>query len=464
MILNYKNIDEIDSKINTIDSAYKKNGGVTRGDWDKKFQQIKDEEKIREDLNSELKKIANDKLPFIILSNEIKKLSKQIKIEEDYKKIVKFADTLKLDVIQNILCAEIKNLVLDDKTIKSIDNKIKSKVPNNKIILDLSNEQIGLMSYQINKINNFDKTKIIQLSDAIKSSIKKSQEIRTEIEKCNIDKIDDYVATKTKLLDEKTQLLNLSVKLGNQIQEKDSEYVNLNSDFTRAKKDYENELKKSSINDISSKAVIMLDNLLSELYNEQIKKVVDNFNIEINKLMRKKDFINDIEIDSDFNIIVYRTSTYSINELKEIKNNLGEQGILNTLGKRALDAINSCDLNKNSTKKLKIDVELNKSSFSNGEKQIFIMALYKSLMNLCRYEVPFVIDTPFARIDSEHRDNISKYFFRELKGQVFILSTNEEVEGKHFNMLEDKLVTTYMLENVDNQKTIIQKDLYFTGV
>ena len=180
--------------------------------------------------------------------------------------------------------------------------------------------------------------------------------------------------------------------------------------------------------------------------------------------MRKKDFINDIEIDSDFNIIVYRTNSYSINELKEIKNNLGDQGILNTLGKRALDAINNCDLSKNSTKKIYIDVELNKSSFSNGEKQIFIMALYKSLMNLCRYEVPFVIDTPFARIDSEHRDNISKYFFRELKGQVFILSTNEEVEDKHFNMLEDKLVTTYMLENIDNQKTIIQKDLYFTGV
>jgi len=378
LILNYKNIDEIDSKINTIDSAYKKNGGVTRGDWDKKFQQIKDEEKLREDLNSELKKIANDKLPFIILSNEIEKLSKQIKIEEDYKKIVKFADTLKLDVIQDILSTEINNFVLDDKTIKSIENKIKSKVPNNKIILDLSNEQIGLMSYQINKINNFDKTKIIQLSDAIKSSIKKSQEIRTEIEKCNIDKIDDYVATKTKLLDEKTQLLNLSVKLGNQIQEKESEYVNLNSDFSRAKKDYENELKKSSINDISSKAVIMLDNLLSELYEEQIKKVVDSFNIEINKLMRKKDFINDIEIDSDFNIIVYRTNSYSINELKEIKNNLGDQGILNTLGKRALDAINNCDLSKNSTKKIYIDVELNKSSFSNGEKQIFIMALYKS--------------------------------------------------------------------------------------
>ena len=76
----------------------------------------------------------------------------------------------------------------------------------------------------------------------------------------------------------------------------------------------------------------------------------------------------------------------------------------------------------------------------------------------------FVIDTPFARIDSEHRNNISKYFFRELKGQVFILSTNEEVEGKQFGMIEDKLAATYMLENTDNTKTTIVKDSYFTEV
>jgi len=463
LILNYKNIDDIDSKINLIDAAYKKNGGVSRGDWDKKFQQIKDEERKREELNSELKKLANDKIPFIILSNEINKLSQQIKKEDELKKIINFSDTLKIDAIKDIFNSEFNEFELSDKKIKSIEHKIKSKFSKNKIILDLSNEQIGLISYQINKINNFDRSKIWKISNSIKSSIKKCQDIRAEIDKCNIDKIDDYVASKSKLLDDKTLLLNLSVKLGNEIREKESAYNLLNTDFIKSKKEYESELKKNSINDLSSKAVLMLDNLLTDLYEEQIKNIVDNFKIEIDKLMRKKNFISDIEIDSDFNIIVYRTSIYKSKEIKDIKENLGEQGILNTLGKRALETINKCNLNNPKTK-IKLDVELNKASFSNGEKQIFIMALYKSLMSLCRYEVPFVIDTPFARIDSEHRDNISKYFFRELKGQIFILSTNEEVEDKHFSMIEDKLSTTYMLENIDNKKTIIQKDIYFTEV
>jgi hypothetical protein len=48
-----------------------------------------------------------------------------------------------------------------------------------------------------------------------------------------------------------------------------------------------------------------------------------------------------------------------------------------------------------------LPVEIDKSSFSNGEKQIFIMAFYHSLVQLGSHEIPFVIDTPFARIDSE---------------------------------------------------------------
>ena len=111
-----------------------------------------------------------------------------------------------------------------------------------------------------------------------------------------------------------------------------------------------------------------------------------------------------------------------------------------------------------------MDIEIDRTLFSNGEKQIFIMALYKSLMSLCRYDVPFVIDTPFARIDTEHRNNISKYFFRELNGQVFILSTNEEVEDMQLNLLKDKLGTTFMLENSDNKKTIIKENIYFKEV
>jgi DNA sulfur modification protein DndD len=108
-----------------------------------------------------------------------------------------------------------------------------------------------------------------------------------------------------------------------------------------------------------------------------------------------------------------------------------------------------------------LPIEIDKASLSNGEKQIFIMALYHSLVSLCNNELPFVIDTPFARIDTEHRHNISKHFFSKLKGQVFILSTNEEINSSHVQILRDHIAATYLLENTDNKKTVVVNDTYF---
>jgi hypothetical protein len=88
-----------------------------------------------------------------------------------------------------------------------------------------------------------------------------------------------------------------------------------------------------------------------------------------------------------------------------------------------------------------LPIEIDKTSLSSGEKQIFIMALYHSMVELGNHEIPFIIDTPFARIDTEHRYNISKHFFSALKGQVFILSTNEEINTTHFKLLEDKIAS-----------------------
>ena len=76
-------------------------------------------------------------------------------------------------------------------------------------------------------------------------------------------------------------------------------------------------------------------------------------------------------------------------------------------------------------------------------------------------ERPFVIDTPFARIDTEHRQNISKHFFSKLNGQVFILSTNEEIDSKHVGIMKDKIAVTYMLENADNTRTSVSRNAYF---
>lgn len=464
LLENYSDVENIDSEIKHLDDIYKKQGGVSKKEWDKKFQTLRDEERFREEQNAQLKKVANDILPFLILKKELLHLNDKIQEEIDLKKYSAFNSILKQDSIIKLF----ENKIENSKNIASILNSIAADVNQTylkrNILLDLSTEQSGLLQYQINKIFEYDPKNIAKYTKAIKDSIKKSQNIRDEIEKCNIDKIDDYANQKSSLLDKKSKLLNNSVMLGNQIQQLETEFAILNSDYQRAKKNYESELKKNSINDISAKAVLMLEQLEKELYQEQIKKVENTFKQEIDKLMRKVDFINDIKIDSNFNITLYRKTDYSLKQIKEIINNIGLDGIESTLGNEAYEVIKNIKTFKDKEKIININVELDKTSFSNGEKQIFIMALYKSLMSLCRNEVPFVIDTPFARIDTEHRNNISKHFFKELKGQVFILSTNEEIENKQLEMLENKLAVKYMLENQDNKSTKIKKNLYFAEV
>ena len=45
--------------------------------------------------------------------------------------------------------------------------------------------------------------------------------------------------------------------------------------------------------------------------------------------------------------------------------------------------------------------------------------------------MPYIVDTPFARIDKEHRGKILDRFFKRLNGQVIILSTDEEIVDEY---------------------------------
>ena len=83
------------------------------------------------------------------------------------------------------------------------------------------------------------------------------------------------------------------------------------------------------------------------------------------------------------------------------------------------------------------------------------------MMNQSKSELPFIIDTPFARIDTEHRANITEHFFKQLTGQLIILSTDEELSSNHLEAMQDQISHIYMLEYGPDQKTHIHKNQYF---
>lgn len=107
-------------------------------------------------------------------------------------------------------------------------------------------------------------------------------------------------------------------------------------------------------------------------------------------------------------------------------------------------------------------MELNQ--LSKGEKQVFILALYWAIIKTSGQSIPFIIDTPYARIDTEHREQIAKLFFPDISEQVIILSTDEEVVGRYQKILEPYIAQKYLLDyDTDKSQTVLTPG-YFSEV
>jgi DNA sulfur modification protein DndD len=90
-----------------------------------------------------------------------------------------------------------------------------------------------------------------------------------------------------------------------------------------------------------------------------------------------------------------------------------------------------------------------KRSLSAGEKQIYAIALLWGLAKSSDVELPIIIDTPFARLDSEHRTNIAKHYFPFASEQVIILSTDEEIDHRYTELLRPFIGQTYLIKHSD---------------
>lgn len=457
-------IEDCAAEISALEKAYSNSGGISEEEWNNKLLALKEEEKRRDQLNALLKKWANDVIPFLMIRDKIIAVRSQIEKENQDFKCKSFCEIIDSDVVSGVLKSK--------ATIEELKNVVQSYFGSGEEqILDLSTEQSTALLIIINDVLSFEMDNIAKYKRAIKRSISKTTKLRQELENSSISEVKNYMQQRAKLFEKKSSLYDLQLSLEQKLAAKREIFSAAESELSKAKAELEIELKKASINNISAKAIVMLDELQKILYRKKIKEVENFFKKEIKTLMRKTNFIEDISIDESFNIHIYRNEVFDSVKIIDLLTTNSEEQVVGMLGKSAMETIKKSaksirpeeviDYYKDNSVEIIVPVELDKGRFSNGEKQIFIMALYHSLIQLCKHEIPFIIDTPFARIDTEHRNNISKYFFSKLNGQVFILSTNEEIDSDHVKIMKDKICATYMLENVDNKQTTIVNNTYF---
>lgn len=456
-------ISACEADIAALEKSYSQKGGISQEEWNQKLIQLREEEKKREMWNAMLRKWANELVPFLMIRDQVIALKDQIAKENNNQKFQNFCEILQSPEISTLLPGNTQQI---------IDAAFSNYGSTDTQILDLSLDQSALLLSQISTILAFDAKKVAKYKNAIKKSITLSATIRQQLDNSNISAVQEYMQRKAELFEKKSELLDKKVYLEHQISAQKELLQQVTAALSKTQAKLEAELKKASINDISARAIVMLDKLQKVLYRQQITKVEGFFRREIRTLMRKTHFIDDIKIDDDFNIFLFRYEAIEVSVLLDALAEKSEEHILSVFGKEALqelfrlsgsDSLEGVILHCSSLagETLNLPIRIDQTSLSNGEKQIFIMALYHSLVQLGRHEIPFIIDTPFARIDTEHRRNISQHFFSKLHGQVFILSTNEEINSDHVRIMGDRIAATYMLENADNKRTVVVNDSYF---
>jgi DNA sulfur modification protein DndD len=182
------------------------------------------------------------------------------------------------------------------------------------------------------------------------------------------------------------------------------------------------------------------------LLTKQIKRISDDSTRTENNLEKVIKFDRKIETIHK----VQRMIQEYKNTIREKKVTELEANLLSSLSVllRKHDLVDSVHVNPETfkiTMKRNDGTVIETINSSNGEKQVLSIGILLALSRTTKKSLPFIIDTPLARLDSNHRENIVHKFFPEASHQVIIFSTDTEIDEKFFKSLEPSLTRSYHL-------------------
>lgn len=104
---------------------------------------------------------------------------------------------------------------------------------------------------------------------------------------------------------------------------------------------------------------------------------------------------------------------------------------------------------------------ISKQRLSEGEKQIFAIAVLWGLARASARPLPAVIDTPMARLDAAHRHFLVERYFPNASHQVVIFSTDTEVDRHYYQALQPAIARAYHLNYDERAKRTTGEQGYF---
>ncbi|MBT7252357.1 MAG: DNA sulfur modification protein DndD [Candidatus Nitrosopelagicus sp.] len=413
-------INEIEAKISKI------GGGFASKREDLRVEQTS-LQTTKTYLTNELKSLLSGEMPFCLIPKQIKSLETQIKKDSEITK-KQFEKEILDEKLNQILA------VLDQKTLwKGVADESKIKDSLNSKIIKVFDSKKSLTKDMKNLFNFslFESTNILNLLENLTLDISKLDKDSKQFDAIS-DKLnqietalsnapnDDEIAplmSKLKILNEnqadsKTKISSIEKKITTQ-----NTYLKMiNSKIRNIVADQYKDKNAGIQAQLATKVQKVLDEYILKLKEKKLQLLEVYLLEELQRLLHKENLITKITIDKEsFEITLY-------------------------------------DKDENA---------IPKDLLSKGEQQMFATGVLLALAKTSGKPLPFMIDTPLARLDVSHRDNMIEKFFPYASHQVVIFSTDSEISQDYYQQLLPYLSRSYAMEYLPGKGKTRQHLGYF---
>ncbi|SKC77525.1 AAA family ATPase [Maledivibacter halophilus] len=465
-----------------LEKDFKTSGGILENEEKSINSKIISLENERTSINQYIKDYCNDILPFLLITDLLKETIKQIEKENIISSYNSIKNKLSGDIIRKSLLSH--NICdIDESKYNELATTIINQMFNikelstSKEILMLSSEQQNNVLAIINAIcsgENDLKNKLLNSYNRIKEISERIKALRDKLSSSVTgDFVNSYLVKINSINDKihstENEILSLNYELNSYVEKEKTALYN----YSRVKNTYTSFMQNDNNLNLSSNITEYIDTLLSELTQNKLKLLEKNFIEIFNTIIRKSDYVSSIVIDSNFECTLYVLKNYSTQDILNIINNLGVKDITKKYGLKFVEDLllkyraKSFDdllVLINSTPSyncINLRTKVNVNDLSKGEKQIYILCLIWSLIKSSEKEIPFILDTPYARVDETHRKSLTNNYLPNISNQVILLSTNEEIDKSIYKIIKPYICHEYLLlYNEKERKTEIKKGYF----
>lgn len=480
IVVNQAMLEQIDTELIDVENAFKKAGGITKAERQKLTKKFEEAEHIKTESLTRIKMFVEDFMPFFIVKDFTENIAVQIDFEEKSKIYFYVQQKLKKKEIKAVLNEKTD---VNDKAIEALMEFLLKKfepkgfIKNVQPIHDLSKEDVRRVNSMISALDDFDTQVMVDLVKQRKAAAERTAEINKILKSAMTDEdAREFAEQENALLKRREELTKATYEAQTQVNKIVEELAGVVQQRDKALQNLKDNAQNKHVFELSSGLTQMMSTMLSNKTVSIRNKLEELIVEKLKHIYRKNNLIVHIEIEEDFQINLYQNAKYSTTEVAYLLRNLGKDAFLAEIGNQSqsklfeLYKVNSLNqlqqalsnVGNDSDSEVDLYKRIDLSRLSKGERQIFILSLYWAIIELSGQDIPFVIDTPYARVDADHRKEISEKFFPNISKQVIILSTDEEINEEYYEIIKPHIAKEFLLVNEESQnRTSVEQHYFF---